>query len=840
MWGYTCGTAAAGSTATCANLNPAAPAATTTAPAGWSPVVITVPYVAAGTSLTINLTNSLSFLNGNTVPTSLVIVGQLGGGLGTTATSTPSPDHSGAQAATTWPIAGGAGTTPPVQGNRVQSFSTEVAAGASAALTWSALRPGTYLIESGTHPSLPGPMGLYGNLVVTTAPAGTSAGTAYPAVAATATSAAVPAVTYNAEIPLLFSEIDPVQNKAVNAAVNTAGFSETAVWSGQPGGCGNPSSATYNTCYPPAVNYTPLYYLINGVAFDKTHASTSLFAATPASGVTGSVLVRLVNAGLRMHVPSIVGDQYTSTGATTAASGFALIAEDGNPLPGIPRVQSEVFMAAGKTYDVMINVPSIATAPALPVYDRELSLSGNATARDAGMLAYIGINGAGLPATPAFATAVARADTYNSVIAGQTLTVSDPGKGVIANDTNVYGVQLLTAPTGGTLSLNADGTFTYAANAGTASASFTYCANGSVTGTTCSSGITATVTLGAAPIEAASGITCTVPSPTYTSTVATALSIKPSGILSFCKDAAGYPLTVNAASVSGTMSPAGTVSVDPNGGFNASVGGAGTYSFSCHAQHSQGTVSAGTATVTLVFPAASNLAVRVLDGKTKAAVNDYRWIIEEDRTFYLDPTKTTNTGGTTSTTVVPTYGTNFHTSYMPLVAAGCTGPLSCEAGQTLVDPTTGSHAAAVCDIGNGVCRTTQAQQTPVMPSTVHLDPTKRYYISVLPGDAANPFNTGNASGGHGMGGAPILFPGAIAGTTPSVTILTEPTPLPTAKLSVFVFQDDFPLNGENDAGGNPAPIAPNEPGLGGFEIILFDDAGGTGDATGQMTSRIPG
>ncbi|PYX80434.1 MAG: hypothetical protein DMG70_23595, partial [Acidobacteria bacterium] len=349
MWGYTCGTAAAGSTATCANLNPAAPAATTTAPAGWSPVVITVPYVAAGTSLTINLTNSLSFLNGNTVPTSLVIVGQLGGGLGTTATSTPSPDHSGAQAATTWPIAGGAGTTPPVQGNRVQSFSTEVAAGASAALTWSALRPGTYLIESGTHPSLQGPMGLYGILVVTTAPAGTSAGTAYPAVAATATSAAVPAVTYNAEIPLLFSEIDPVQNKAVNAAVNTAGFSETAVWSGQPGGCGNPSSATYNTCYPPAVNYTPLYYLINGVAFDKTHASTSLFAATPASGVTGSVLVRLVNAGLRMHVPSIVGDQYTSTGATTAASGFALIAEDGNPLPGIPRVQSEVFMAAGKT-----------------------------------------------------------------------------------------------------------------------------------------------------------------------------------------------------------------------------------------------------------------------------------------------------------------------------------------------------------------------------------------------------------------------------------------------------------------------------------------------------------
>src|SRR5437764_6064680 len=195
------------------------------------------------------------------------------------------------------------------------------------------------------------------------------------------------------------------------------------VWSGQPGGCGNPSSTTYHQCYPPAVNYTPLYYLINGVGFSRSNASASLFPVTPATGVTGSVLVRVVNAGLRMHVPSIVGSQTgTAVAPALPPSGFALIAEDGNPLPGIPRVQSEVFMAAGKTYDVMINVPSIATAPALPVYDRELSLSGNATARDAGMLAYIGINGAGLPATPAFATAVARADTYNSVIAGQPLT----------------------------------------------------------------------------------------------------------------------------------------------------------------------------------------------------------------------------------------------------------------------------------------------------------------------------------------------------------------------------------------------------------------------------------
>src|SRR2546429_4054986 len=96
MWGYTCGTVALTGPG-CRPLNPAAPAATATTPAGWSPVVITVP---TGQTLTISLTNSLSFLNGNSVPTSLVIVGQLGGGLGTTATSTLSPDHSNAQQTT--------------------------------------------------------------------------------------------------------------------------------------------------------------------------------------------------------------------------------------------------------------------------------------------------------------------------------------------------------------------------------------------------------------------------------------------------------------------------------------------------------------------------------------------------------------------------------------------------------------------------------------------------------------------------------------------------------------------------------------------------------------------
>jgi hypothetical protein len=916
MWGYSCTALAAGvtSTATCAKLNPNAPAANAAAGtlAGWSPVVITVP---TGQGLTINLTNSLSFTptgsaTANPVPTSLVIVGQVGGGLGVLAqrTTVASPVH--ATEDTTWPIAHSGNPkvtyTPQAQGPRVQSIATEVAVGATTALTWPAasLQPGTYLIESGTHPSIQGAMGLYGMLVVTCAPTATAgcpvttgtttttvaAGTAYPATTTTA------AVTYNAEVPLLLSEIDPLQNSAVDTAVRTAGFSETKVWSGQPGQCGNPGSpvGVVNTCYPPAVNYTPLHYLINGVAFDRTHATFSLFPTAPATGLTagtGTVLVRLVNAGLRMHVPSIVGAQttgVTGAGAAATVAGFTLIAEDGNLLPlaapitsatviAVPKVQSDVFMAAGKTYDVKVNVPA-AGARSLAVFDRELSLSSNGTGHDSGMLAYIGVNSSGVPAVPSLTAAMARADTYNSIVPCTAapcpgLSVSDPGKGVIANDTNVYGVHLLAPPTGGTVTLYPNGTFIYVQNAGTTSDAFTYCANGSVTGTgttaSCSSGLTAMVTLGAAPLEAGSGITM---NPSAFTAPGTFISVRPPGILAVDKDGAGYPLTVAMSAGNAPVAGAGlTISVNTNGGFHASIAScagpaacAGTFTY--HAQNSQGTVSASSATVTITFPAPSNLTVNLVDGTTKATfaqARDYRWIIEEDRTFYNDPAKTTNTGPTGP--ITPVFGVNFHTSSMPYVAQGCTGPVSCETGQMIVTAT-GAHVPAVCDVGNGVCRTGASAKTAVLPGQVALDPSKRYYLSVLPSDASNAFNTGNTSAppggcasvtygnppnpsyttnncGHGMGGAPIpalCTPVAPAttctptGAYPPLTVMVEPNPFPEGKLSVMVFEDDFPLNGEQDAGGGAGTTpAPNEPGLGGFNIVLMDLNQSTGDATGQ-------
>ena len=150
----------------------------------------------------------------------------------------------------------------------------------------------------------------------------------------------------------------------------------------------------------------------------------------------------------------------------------------------------------------------------------------------------------GLPQAAAFSGAVANADTYSSVVPGNTLTISDPAKGVIANDVNVYKVTATIQPTHGTLTLNANGTFTYlpgsdwTAATPVTSDTFTYQAN--------SGGPTAIVTLSSAPIEAG-GITL-IPS-SYTSTMATYLAIRNPGVLSGAKDAAGYPLQAVPGSV---------------------------------------------------------------------------------------------------------------------------------------------------------------------------------------------------------------------------------------------------------------------------------------------------
>jgi FtsP/CotA-like multicopper oxidase with cupredoxin domain len=900
MWGYSCGAAVATNTApvaTCAPLNPAAAAN----PLVWSPVVITVP---AGQVLQINLTNLLTFTTTgatNNVPTSIVIDGQLGGGLGTDRTTAPSPAHP-AQG-TTWFGTGGSTTTgsavftPPTQVDRVRSLATEVAAGNVTPLTWTNLRPGTYLFHSGTQPSLQHPMGLHGVLVVTE-----------PDTTATPPLHQAYGANFDIDIPLVLSELDPVQNRAVDAAVRTAGFSDANVWNGSAGQCGDPAApvGVVNTCYPPAVNYSPLYYLVNGVAFDRTNAAAPA-PAVPATATTGNVLLRFVNAGLRMHVPSVVGASLT------------LVAEDGSKLPGTPRTQSEVFLAAGKTYDVTIQPKQLVTTPpttpaayipaTYAVFDRALSLS-TSNQRDGGMQVYINVNGG---APPPAITLSASDKTYYCM-AATPLAIADPSKGLLGGSTGANGVALPATPvfTGDlsatTLALQSDGTFTYTPTAGTTcGGSFQYLVNGTASHT---------ATISQCDANSASAPGCTLAAPPqvanvqFNSNVATLYKATPPGLLTgVTSNPGGFALTAVATATGLTLSPDGSFIATNAGATTCPAGlnpvppaGATCLSFGYQAKNAQGTLS-NSAIATVVFLPASNLVVNVVDIKTRVAITDYRWIIEEDRTFQSDPNCQVNTGtgarpldsfGRPCPPLpVESLGYSFHTASMPVVAQGCfcTGPagsqcISCEAGQTV------QGQAATCDIGNGACRATSdpstlgvvvdptaGQKAQVSPGSVYLDPTKHYFISVLPGDAIN--STINAAGGpqqvdptcnpttatcsmrqfdiatdcgpytgptgawepggltalcgHAMGGAPIapVFAGQTAHSP--VTISLQETPLPTAKISAFVFQDDNPLNGENDAGGGVDVLAPNEAGLGGFELKLWDQGGGLGDATGQIT-----
>ena len=94
-------------------------------------------------------------------------------------------------------------------------------------------------------------------------------------------------------------------------------------------------------------------------------------------------------------------------------------------------------------------------------------------------------------------------------------------------------------------------------------------------------------------------------------------------------------------------------------------------------------------------------------------------------------------------------------------------------------------------------------------TSVALDSGKRYFVSVLP------------DSGYTMGGAPV------AAGQGSVQVHVNATPLPTAQISVFVFNDNQPINN--------APDLPQELGLEGFTILLTEAGGRYGHNGGQVT-----
>lgn len=277
--------------------------------------------------------------------------------------------------------------TPVRSGNRVTAFTTEAPAGGTASYTWTGVKPGTYLYQSGSHPAKQVQMGLYGALTTGS----------YP--------------DSHDEVTLLYSEIDPALHNP-------------------------PAAATPR-------GYNPRHFLVNGA-----ESQTGI----PGGDTNHPTTLRLLNAGLDFHVPTLVNGGYMS-----------LVAEDGNAYPFVKQ-QYSVNLAAGKTIDALWHADADGD---YVIYDR----------RGNNMLASLTVAaGAGQP--------IASDDAYGISEDG---VLNVAAIGVLANDTDSAlaaltvppaSVSLVSSTSSGSLALNADGSFSYTPNADfNGSDSFTYKAN---------------------------------------------------------------------------------------------------------------------------------------------------------------------------------------------------------------------------------------------------------------------------------------------------------------------------------------------------------------------------
>ncbi len=213
---------------------------------------------------------------------------------------------------------------------RMRSVTAEAAPGGQQLYSWTGLKPGTFLYHSGSHMSIQPSMGLYGAMI-NVAPD--------PLV--------YPGESYDAEVTLLYSEVDIDQHQAV-------------------------ASGTYGTVVYPttmAAGYEIDYFLLNG----KSYTSDQL----PLQVTTEDrVLLRMLNAGLRDRVPVIPGVT------------LDVVAEDGH-LYSQSFQQNSINLPPSKTMDVLITAP--AAAGYLPIFDRRLGLH-DVTNTSYGMLTYLAVN----------------------------------------------------------------------------------------------------------------------------------------------------------------------------------------------------------------------------------------------------------------------------------------------------------------------------------------------------------------------------------------------------------------------------------------------------------------
>ena len=530
---------------------------------------------------------------------------------------------------------------------------------------------------------------------------------------------------------LLFSEIDPIQNARVNFAAASMTPTQACV-----------SLADYVPTapdYPCTVDYNPFVLLVNG------EPKPDLSAGVPGN----SVLLRLLNAGLRSHTPAIVGLE------------MALVAEDGNAYPGLPRRQSKALLPAGKTLDAYLGVDDGTGTLVMPdnnatfgLFDREPTFSNEALPNGGGLVNLQVGTGSPPGAGPS--------PTFEEVYA----VVEDTPRTI--DPTGGNGVELVSGPSNGTIEVIPP--------AGTDPLLYRYTPNPDFSGTDSfvyrrQIGNIYHATLNVsfvndAPVAAADG--------PFVNAIGTVIDVPAPGVLGNDKDVDGDVLTavIQTTAIGDCPAAPSGFTLNPDGSFMYTTT-AGPLEFCYFADDGTGEPTTATSDPVLVTLEANPVPAIVLTVKEPGGgavlPTNYRWTVEEDVMWQPTP----------PAAPVDTLATNFHKSYMPIVAQG-TGPAEF--------------------------------------LTLALHPDKHYYVSVLPSDAYT-------GAGHTIGGARISPADQLA---KKVTVDVNPQPIPSAQISIFVFEDSSPTNGAIDG-------AETGKGLGGFQITVEDAGGRYGISAGAMS-----
>lgn len=524
--------------------------------------------VAAGEGLTVHLRNV-----DLPEPTSLVIPGQV-------ATMVPVRHPAGQYA------------------GRVRSFAAEATAGGiDPTYTWADLKPGTYLYHSGTHPQVQVQMGLYGTVKHDAA-----------------TGQAYAGVPYASEVTLLFSEIDPALHDAVNAGAygpnlpvsSTIGYvpqyflinGEPHTSASLPIPAGNAGQTTLlrllnaglQTRSPVLQGMHMRLVAEDGNLYPHAREQYSVFlpalktvdaVITPASagafpifdrrlgvtnpGATGSVdggmLAFLAVAGAPGGVPTALVDTYvTNEDAPLSIATPGVLGNDSGTAP----LTASLMTVPTHSLAFSLNADGSFSYTPQPNYNGADSFSYRASS---GGLTSVPAT-VNLTVNPVNDAPVAANNAY-SVAAGTTLSVAAPG--VLGNDSDVDGDALTvtnaSALTG--LTINPDGSLSYAAPAAAGSYSFTYEASDG-TATSTAATVTFTVLANRPPVAVADTFAAAVCRATNPATPCAPRATVVLPVLANDSDPDGnlYPATV---SIVVAPNKGGTVTVVGNGSNSVTV-----------------------------------------------------------------------------------------------------------------------------------------------------------------------------------------------------------------------------------------------------------------------------